>query len=104
MELASTYSPQNVYCYAIDAKASKTFHARVNALAACLPNVFVTRVQYRMDSWGHNMSYSLMECLKFIKPMEWKYVMLLQVGHAFTTEIINNLEPRRCSKNKPGVD
>jgi hypothetical protein len=93
MELASTYAPQNTYCYAIDSKATKTFQARMNALAACLPNVFVTRVQYRMNSWGHNVSYSSMECLKLIRTMDWNYVVILQVS----IKTMNVFTSRNCT-------
>ncbi|CAD5205674.1 unnamed protein product [Bursaphelenchus okinawaensis] len=77
-ELAVSYSPQNIYCYAIDAKAPKVFHARLHALSACLPNVIVTRVEYRMDSEGHNGTRSMMECLRMITKHNWKYVFVLQ--------------------------
>jgi hypothetical protein len=91
MELAATYAPQNTYCYAIDAKSSKTFHSRMNALSACLPNIYITRTEYPMDSAGHNISHSFMECLRLIRPMRWRYVMLLQVLiNVFRSDIIDS--------------
>lgn len=81
MELASVYAPQNSYCFAIDAKSSKVFHSRMNNLAACLPNVYLTRSEFKMDSSGHNISHSYMECLKLISHAKWEYVMLLQVSY-----------------------
>lgn len=81
MELSATYAPQNTYCYALDAKSPKTFHLRMNALSACLPNVYISRVEYKMSSSGHNISHSFMECLKLIRPMRWKYAILLQVRY-----------------------
>jgi hypothetical protein len=81
MELASSYAPQNHYCFAIDAKASPLFHARIHQLANCLPNILITKHEYKVDGWGHNMGASFFECLKVLavpdKP--WKYVHLLQV-------------------------
>ncbi|KAL3084981.1 hypothetical protein niasHS_010050 [Heterodera schachtii] len=83
MEFASSYAPQNYYCYAIDKKSSITFHRQIHSLAICFPNVFVvtTEKEYAMDSKGHNLMKSSMECMKLLvaKKMEkWKYVILLQ--------------------------
>lgn len=82
MELSSSYAPQNHYCFAIDAKASPLFHARVRQLANCLPNVVITKHEFKVDRMGHNMGQSFFECLKTLAVPEkhWKYVHLLQVG------------------------
>lgn len=39
--LRAIYRPQNVYCIHVDAKASRTFHSAVAAIAKCLDNVYV---------------------------------------------------------------
>uniref|UniRef100_A0A914I176 Uncharacterized protein n=1 Tax=Globodera rostochiensis TaxID=31243 RepID=A0A914I176_GLORO len=61
MEFASSYAPQNWYCYAIDKKASQTFHMQIYALASCFPNVLITPIekQYDMDSKGHNYNHDV---------------------------------------------
>ncbi|KAH7707244.1 Protein H41C03.3 [Aphelenchoides avenae] len=80
MELAAAYSPQNYYCYAIDAKADAKFHDRIHSLARCFPNVVFTKNEYRVGSDGHNMLPSFLECLRLLiqLPAPWKYVVLLQ--------------------------
>ncbi|KAI6208585.1 hypothetical protein M3Y96_00130700 [Aphelenchoides besseyi] len=80
MELAANYKPQNVYCYALDSKSSKTFHSRMNNLAACFPNVFVARRSFLMDSTGKNMNYAFFECLNVLQHFHWRYVILLQTN------------------------
>ncbi|KAE9552240.1 hypothetical protein FO519_004549 [Halicephalobus sp. NKZ332] len=55
MELAATYAPQNVYCYAIDGKSDELFHQRIHALAECFPNVIYTKTEYNITSSGKNM-------------------------------------------------
>lgn len=52
MELASTYAPQNFYCYAIDANSSPMFHARMKSLVNCFHNVYLTTTEFVMDSKG----------------------------------------------------
>lgn len=81
MELAATYAPHNWYCYAIDEKSPQRFHAQMHSLAACLPNIIITRHEYSVDSAGHNMGYAHYECMKALlkKSPEWKYLILLQV-------------------------
>lgn len=83
MELAASYAPQNFYCYAIDEKAPQRFHAQMHSLAACLPNVYITRHEYSVDSAGHNMDYAHYECMKVLlqksSEWHWKYLILLQV-------------------------
>lgn len=82
MEFAITYAPQNFYCFAIDKNANEQFRQRIHLLSSCFSsNVFVTSNEYKMDSQGHNMSYSQFECMKLLAKPEykWKYLILLQV-------------------------
>jgi Core-2/I-Branching enzyme len=46
--LRAIYRPQNVYCIHVDAKASWTFHAAVEAIAKCFDNVFVATRRQRI--------------------------------------------------------
>ncbi|KAH7701592.1 Protein H41C03.3 [Aphelenchoides avenae] len=80
MELAASYAPQNSYCYAIDEKSPPRFHAQMYSLAACLPNVYITRHEYSVDSAGHYMNYAFFECMKVLleKSKNWKYLIFLQ--------------------------
>uniref|UniRef100_A0A914I0T2 Uncharacterized protein n=1 Tax=Globodera rostochiensis TaxID=31243 RepID=A0A914I0T2_GLORO len=61
MEFASSYAPQNWYCYAIDKKASATFHHQMHALASCFPNVLIIprEKEYEMDRKGHNLNHDV---------------------------------------------
>ncbi|GMR62776.1 hypothetical protein PMAYCL1PPCAC_32971, partial [Pristionchus mayeri] len=40
-QLLTNYATENVFCYAIDKKASRTFRERFFKLEECLPNVVV---------------------------------------------------------------
>lgn len=111
MELASAFAPQNLYCFAIDAKASPLFHVRIHQLAKCLPNVLITQHEFQVDSSGHNMGPSFFECLKLLAQpkMSWKYVHLLQASSFFafsclyvTVDIMKCLESRHHIANKFG--
>ncbi|KAI1732493.1 core-2/I-Branching enzyme domain-containing protein [Ditylenchus destructor] len=61
-ELAATYQPQNFYCYAIDKKREWNIY------------------------WGHNMSFSHLECMKALTKdgQKWKYLVLQQNYDAST--------------------
>jgi beta-1,3-galactosyl-O-glycosyl-glycoprotein beta-1,6-N-acetylglucosaminyltransferase/N-acetyllactosaminide beta-1,6-N-acetylglucosaminyltransferase len=79
MELSSTYAPRNFYCYAIDSKAPWIFRSRMQALANCFPNVYITHHEFEMDSMGNNTYNSEMECIRILSKFEWEYVIFLQV-------------------------
>ncbi|VDM38897.1 unnamed protein product [Toxocara canis] len=74
------YAPQNIFCYAVDAKAPLLFREQIANLSNCFPNVFLTTQQFQVDSAGHNTTRSFLECLRLLnsKP-KWKYAILLQV-------------------------
>ncbi|KAI6192219.1 hypothetical protein M3Y97_00313500 [Aphelenchoides bicaudatus] len=80
MELASTYAPQNHYCYALDANSSPMFHARMKSLVNCFPNVYLASTEFIMDAAGHNISQSEFECLKLLAnpSYKWNYVISMQ--------------------------
>ena len=79
MDLAASYAPQNFYCYMVDKKASQIFRDRIHNLTKCFPNVMVTKREFDVDSFGHNVNFAHVECLKALVKFEWRYVMLLQV-------------------------
>ncbi|CAG9535715.1 unnamed protein product [Cercopithifilaria johnstoni] len=73
------YAPQNLYCYALDAKSTALFHAQMRNLSKCFPNVLLAPREYMVDSAGHNTSRSFLECLRVIRKLPgWKYAILLQ--------------------------
>lgn len=79
--LNAMYAPQNVFCYAVDAKASQLFYEQMANLSKCFPNVFLTNRQFNVDSAGHNTTRSFLECLHLLRRRSaWKYAILLQVG------------------------
>lgn len=74
------YAPQNFYCYALDSKSNALFHEHMRNLSECFANVILTKVEYDVDSAGHNMTKSYMECLNILwQKANWKYAILLQV-------------------------
>uniref|UniRef100_A0A915AN78 Core-2/I-Branching enzyme n=1 Tax=Parascaris univalens TaxID=6257 RepID=A0A915AN78_PARUN len=74
------YSPENIFCYAIDRKASIKFHQQMRNLSYCFPNIYLTKTEYDVDSAGHNMDQSFLECLQTIRHLpNWKYAILLQM-------------------------
>ncbi|KAI6231830.1 N-acetyllactosaminide beta-1,6-N-acetylglucosaminyl-transferase [Aphelenchoides besseyi] len=80
MELAANYAPQNFYCFALDANVSPTFSARMKALAACMPNILLTKHQFAMDSAGRNVSQSNHECMTLLSQPKynWKYLVITE--------------------------
>uniref|UniRef100_A0A1I8EU89 Core-2/I-Branching enzyme family protein n=1 Tax=Wuchereria bancrofti TaxID=6293 RepID=A0A1I8EU89_WUCBA len=73
------YAPQNFYCYALDAKSTSLFHSQMRNLSKCFSNVLLTEREYEVDSAGHNMSRSFLECLRVVRRLPgWKYAILLQ--------------------------
>uniref|UniRef100_A0A183BRP2 Uncharacterized protein n=1 Tax=Globodera pallida TaxID=36090 RepID=A0A183BRP2_GLOPA len=79
-ELASSYSPNNWYCYSVDHKSDKQFHMRLKQLSECLPNVVVSTCEWNVDSAGHNMTRAFLDCLNLLTVPEkrWEYVAILQ--------------------------
>ncbi|VDN87442.1 unnamed protein product, partial [Brugia pahangi] len=46
------------------AKSTPLFHSQMRNLSKCFPNVLLTEREYEVDSAGHNMSRSFLECLR----------------------------------------
>uniref|UniRef100_A0A0N4ZH90 Uncharacterized protein n=1 Tax=Parastrongyloides trichosuri TaxID=131310 RepID=A0A0N4ZH90_PARTI len=80
--LSLIYQPQNFYCFAIDAKQDGEFRSKIHSLTNCFENVFVSKIEYDMNSKGLNNVKSHRECLKKLNNYNWKYVFLLQ-NHDF---------------------
>lgn len=78
MELAAAYAPQNFYFYVVDSKSDRKFRQRMNDLASCLPNVFITE-EFEIDGGGKNHNYAILAALKFLTNYKWNYVTSLQV-------------------------
>jgi hypothetical protein len=53
----------------------------MKSLAECLPNVELAKKEYIMDSHGHNISESVLQCMhQLTKPeKQWKYLVFVQV-------------------------
>ncbi|NXC39755.1 GCNT3 acetylglucosaminyltransferase, partial [Penelope pileata] len=75
--LRSLYTPQNIYCVHVDAKAPAAFQEAVRAIAACFPNVFVAS---RLESVVY-ASWSRLQadlnCMQDLlrSPVPWRYVL-----------------------------
>uniref|UniRef100_A0A1I7S5S1 Uncharacterized protein n=1 Tax=Bursaphelenchus xylophilus TaxID=6326 RepID=A0A1I7S5S1_BURXY len=97
MLLSASYQPQNYYCFSIDKKSSDLFKMRMQALANCFSNVFISNNTRWLDSFGHNQDWSHLDCLRILakKEKKWKYVQLLQ-NHDFPLK--TNLETVRIFK------
>lgn len=78
------YAPQNYYCFAIDNKASESFHSKMKTLGKCFENVIISDVEFNVDQPGHNMVRSLTYCLHLLlQRPKWKYAILLQANFNF---------------------
>uniref|UniRef100_A0A914H2I3 Hexosyltransferase n=1 Tax=Globodera rostochiensis TaxID=31243 RepID=A0A914H2I3_GLORO len=80
-ELASSYSPNNLYCYSVDHKSDKQFHMRMKRFSECVPNVVVSTPEWILDLNGHNLTRALLDCLRLLTVPEkrWEYVALLRI-------------------------
>ncbi|GMR52128.1 hypothetical protein PMAYCL1PPCAC_22323, partial [Pristionchus mayeri] len=63
-QMWNTYTRSNWYCFSIDLKAENDFHEKINQLARCLPNVFITNVSRKVGSNGVNQNYAHLDCMK----------------------------------------
>ncbi|GMR35042.1 hypothetical protein PMAYCL1PPCAC_05237, partial [Pristionchus mayeri] len=77
-QLATNYANENVFCFSIDKKASRVFHARLYDLEKCLPNVVVAKREEDIDGAGHNQNEAHLDCLRAVRDRKWEYAMLLQ--------------------------
>jgi hypothetical protein len=83
-ELASSWSPNNRYCFVVDSKAGGGLKARFQALARCFPDqVFIAPEEVSMDSSGHGTNLAHLSCLRLLadpaRALNWRYVFTLQV-------------------------
>ena len=78
--LAFSYSPYNIYCYAVDQKSDPRFKNDLKKLETCLSNVFVLDREYPFDSAGHYQDDAHTDCsFALLKYPGWEYVHFLQV-------------------------
>ncbi|XP_039988188.1 beta-1,3-galactosyl-O-glycosyl-glycoprotein beta-1,6-N-acetylglucosaminyltransferase 3 [Xiphias gladius] len=75
--LRALYAPQNIYCVHVDQKSSKEFQKAVEAIVACLPNVFLASkleiVVYA--SWSRVQAD--LNCMKDLlnSHIQWRYLL-----------------------------
>ncbi|XDV52758.1 hypothetical protein PO909_021425 [Leuciscus waleckii] len=63
--LRAIYTPDNVYCVHVDQRSPEIFKEAVRAIASCLTNVFVSRVQADINC--------MQDLLK--SPVQWRYLL-----------------------------
>ncbi|VDN02694.1 unnamed protein product [Thelazia callipaeda] len=76
--LSAIYQPQNVYCIAVDGKATQTFWTSINYLKSCLPNITIIKVP--VVKWcTYSVLHGVHTCLKNLSksPYEWQYYQYL---------------------------
>ncbi|CAJ0564240.1 unnamed protein product, partial [Mesorhabditis spiculigera] len=79
LALATTYSPENHYCFSIDSKSKPEFQRHFRMLASCLPNVYVPPEKRSMTSAGGFVNRAHLDCLEvLIEQPGWEYVILQQ--------------------------
>ncbi|VDD92601.1 unnamed protein product [Enterobius vermicularis] len=77
--LSLLYSSTNVFCYSIDSKASAVFKEQMQNLSTCFPNVYISPIQYNVDSSGHNMDRAFISCFSIIRNLSyWQYATVMQ--------------------------
>ena len=82
--MAFSYSPSNMYCYAIDKKSQKAFKKHLKQLGNCLPNVIVLEKEYSFDSAGHRQDQAHYDCsADLLQYPGWEYLMFSQVKHSY---------------------
>uniref|UniRef100_A0A0N5AWM9 Core-2/I-Branching enzyme n=1 Tax=Syphacia muris TaxID=451379 RepID=A0A0N5AWM9_9BILA len=73
------YSTTNVFCYAIDEKATYIFKQQMQNLSDCFPNVYITNASYSIDSAGHNMDRAFLSCMYLLRNVSvWRYAITMQ--------------------------
>uniref|UniRef100_A0A0N4ZGL8 CAP10 domain-containing protein n=1 Tax=Parastrongyloides trichosuri TaxID=131310 RepID=A0A0N4ZGL8_PARTI len=78
-KLSIHYSRNNHYCYMIDSKSPAIFDV-MKKLEKCLPNVYVSNIQFDMKSNGENATFGHLECMKLLlkKKAKFHYLILHQ--------------------------
>ena len=78
------YRPHNIYCIHVDAKSSAEMRDGLDAIAACLDNVFIAKPAIRTD-WGNiSIVHAELLCMRqlLVIRKRWKYFINL-VGRDF---------------------
>ncbi|XP_056606677.1 beta-1,3-galactosyl-O-glycosyl-glycoprotein beta-1,6-N-acetylglucosaminyltransferase 7 [Triplophysa dalaica] len=77
--LRSIYTPQNIYCVHVDAKAPADYKTSVWNLVRCLPNVFLASVSERVTYAGFSRLKADINCMKDLmrSPVKWRRVINL---------------------------
>ncbi|XP_029186423.2 beta-1,3-galactosyl-O-glycosyl-glycoprotein beta-1,6-N-acetylglucosaminyltransferase 3-like isoform X2 [Acropora muricata] len=82
--LQAIYMPNNVYCIHIDSKSTRVFRSAVEAMARCLPNVFISKESADVV-WGHfSVVQAQLNCMTELleSSVDWKYYISL-IGQDF---------------------
>ncbi|CAJ0606261.1 unnamed protein product [Cylicocyclus nassatus] len=78
-EIRSSFHPQNIFCFSVDAKSDDDFYYKIIALSICLPNVLLSPVRRSVNRRGNNMNQAHYDCLQLLSEHKsWGYVLLLQ--------------------------
>lgn len=77
--LRAIYTPQNVYCVHVDAKASADYKTSVRNLVRCFPNVFLASVSERVTYAGFSRLKADINCMKDLSRsrVKWRRVINL---------------------------
>ncbi|XP_017335573.1 beta-1,3-galactosyl-O-glycosyl-glycoprotein beta-1,6-N-acetylglucosaminyltransferase 7 [Ictalurus punctatus] len=89
--LRAIYAPQNIYCIHVDAKAPEDYKMRVEKLAECFPNVFLSSVSEKVTYAGFSRLKADINCMEDLvrSPVNWQKVINL-CGQDFPVQ--SNLE------------
>ncbi|XP_010902765.2 beta-1,3-galactosyl-O-glycosyl-glycoprotein beta-1,6-N-acetylglucosaminyltransferase 7 [Esox lucius] len=101
--LRAIYTPQNVYCVHVDAKAPQTYRQTMESLAGCLPNMFLASRSETVTYAGFSRLQADINCMKDLvaSPLPWRKVVNL-CGQDFP--IKSNLELVRHLQSKEWRD
>lgn len=61
-------------------QAPPKFTRRVQALARCLPNVYIAPGEFDLDRHGHDQNRGHLECMKTMQRRDFLYLLILQVN------------------------
>ena len=106
--LRAIYRPQNIYCFHVDAKASKSLMDAVKSLVNCFPNVFIASKLERIVYAGFSRLQADINCMKDLVKTghEWKYLLNL-AGQSFplksNAEIVKILNIYNGSNDVEGI-
>lgn len=101
--LRAIYTPQNVYCIHVDAKASPQYRAAIKQLVGCFPNAFLSSHSEIVAYAGFSRLQADIDCMKDLvrSPVPWRKVINL-CGQDFPVK--SNLELVRYMQSREWRD